>query len=86
MGYITHPRNNTSVLINSTIGFKFTSNYGVTVYPINLGIGYLQNFLGGKTYTVDNNGNVSQPKLVSNVTAMLPYVSLIRLDMILEKN
>jgi hypothetical protein len=78
MGFYTHKRNSTALLVNATIGYRFTTNSGLTIEPLHLGTGYLYRFLGADTYSVTNN-TVKKLKKVGNSTFMLPYLSLLGL-------
>jgi hypothetical protein len=77
VGFFTQYRHSTSLFFNTTIGFRFTNKTGFTIDPLHIGFGFMQTFLNGKTFVVDNNGNVSEKKLASNSNLMLPYISLI---------
>jgi len=77
LGFFAHKRHHTALFLNSTVGYRFTSNIGFIVEPLHLGTGYVFNFLGGTSYQVDDNGNVKEKKVAGNSTFMLPYVSLI---------
>ncbi len=79
LGFYSHSRNNTGLFLNSHLGYRFTSNTGLYTEPLHIGLGYLQTFLGGKTYTVDQSGIVSEIKLANNSNLILPYISVIGL-------
>jgi hypothetical protein len=76
IGFHTHKRNTTAVFLNATIGYRFTTNSGFIIEPLHIGTGYVYNFLGADTYSIDNN-TVKKVNNAGNSTFMTPYLSLI---------
>lgn len=79
LSFYNHKRHHTALLANVTFGYRYTSKWGLVVEPLHVGGGYLHSLLGGKTYQLDENGDLQQVKLAGTATAILPYIQLLGL-------
>ena len=78
LSFFRHPRADLSFVLNVSCGYRYTTKYGLMVEPLHLGFGGMHSFLDGKTYEVDNNGNVISGKRGYS-TFVLPYVQVLGL-------
>ena len=78
LSFFKHPRADLSFVLNVSCGYRYTTKYGLMVEPLHVGFGGMYSFLDGKTYEVDNNGNVSS-SIRGYSTLVLPYVQVLGL-------
>jgi len=78
LSFFIHPRADISFVLNASCGYKYTSKQGLLVEPLHVGFGGIYSFLNGKTFEVDNNGNVSSG-ISGYSTFILPYVQVLGL-------
>ncbi|MBN2263896.1 MAG: hypothetical protein JW735_13330 [Prolixibacteraceae bacterium] len=74
IGGYTHFKFNTNLFLNTEIGYRHTCSGGF-IYETMIGIGYLRTFINGKTYTVTNNGSISEIFLAGS-NSFMPSFSL----------
>ena len=75
MGTYVHQRHHRGLYLNAGINWRYTFSFGYSP-EIGLGLGYLHTWQhGGKTYTVDDDGDVSK-KTVFGRPSLMPIVKL----------
>ena len=75
IGTYVHQRNHSALFLNGGVNCRHTFSSGYSM-EFGLGLGYLHTWQhGGKTYTVDNNGKVSE-KTVFGFPGFMPTIKL----------
>ena len=73
IGHYVHQRHHTGLFLNAGINWRYTFSIGYSV-EFGVGLGYLHTWQhGGKTYTVDDEGNVDR-KFVIGHPGFMPSV------------
>jgi hypothetical protein len=73
-GVYSHFKYNTALFLNTEIGYRYIRQGGI-IFETMIGIGYLRTFLNGKTYSVNENGDVRNVFLAGN-NSFMPSISL----------
>ena len=85
IGSYIHQRHHAGLFLNAGINWRHTFAFGYSM-EFGLGLGYLHTWqAGGKTYTVDSNGNVDE-KFVFGHPSLMPVIKLGLLGWDLRKN
>ena len=75
IGYYVHQRHHAGLFLNAGINWRYTFSFGYSV-ELGIGLGYLHTWQhGGKTYTVDDGGNVDR-KIVIGHPSFMPVVKI----------
>lgn len=77
MSFYKHKRHHVGVLVQVSFGYRYTSKAGLTLEPLQLGIGYMHSFLAGKTYQVEPSGGFQRVALAANSSLILPYIQVL---------
>ncbi len=78
ISFYNHKRHHKGIVVNTSIGYRYTGKNGVMVEPLHLGFGFMRSVYNGPTYEVKNN-QVTSFKSAGQNAVVLPYVQLIGL-------
>jgi len=75
VGYYVHQRHHAGLFLNGGVNWRYTFPFGYSM-EFGAGLGYLHTWQhGGKTYTVDSNGNVNT-KPAAGHPSLMPTIKL----------
>jgi hypothetical protein len=75
IGYYVHQRHHAGLFLSAGINWRYTFSIGYSL-EFGVGLGYLHTWQhGGKTYTVDDDGNVDR-KIASGFPSFMPTIKI----------